>query len=90
MKQNDLDILQNMHKDLRRYKYWYYELHNSQISDYDFDMLEKKYDKLCDDLGIHLRLRVSEHVGFSFRIPMDIRNFYTYNSVLNFAVPKDD
>ena len=78
---NDLDILQEMHAKLRKCKYWYYELHNSLISDYEFDMLEKKYDRLCDDLGIHLKLRVSESVGFSFRIPMDLRN-YIYNNDL--------
>lgn len=89
-KEENLEDCQIIHADLRKYRYWYYNLHNSLISDYEYDMLEKKYDRLCDYIGINLELRVSEKVGWDDLIPMNLHNFYTFNTVLNRAIPKDD
>lgn len=89
-KEEDLNDAQITHADLRKYRYWYYNLHNSSISDYDYDMLEKKYDRLCDYLGVDLRLRVSEHVGWDDLIPMNLNNFYTFDKLLSRVIPKDD
>lgn len=40
------------------------------MSDYEFDMLEKEYNKLCDKFSIEEEKRVTNFVGFSVMIPM--------------------
>lgn len=62
------------HKELRRYRYFYYERSETLISDYDYDMLEKKYIKLSDELIFDQTRRIDNFVGFSFRIPMILIN----------------
>lgn len=69
------DYCIKLHKELRKYRYFYYELHQSLITDYDYDILEKKYDSLCDNLKIPHQFRVSNFVGFSINIPMNPYNF---------------
>lgn len=33
-------------------KYWYYRRSEPRLSDYDYDMLEKEYERLCEKLNI--------------------------------------
>lgn len=61
-----------MHRRLRKYRFFYYERDESLVSDYEYDMLEKKYAEECDRFGIHKRYRVDNFVGFNIRIPMNI------------------
>ena len=37
--------LQELHKLIGKAKWQYYENHNSIMTDYEFDILEKKYNK---------------------------------------------
>ena len=73
-----IEKLNEIHKSLRRYRYFYYEckdislLDNNTISDYNYDMLEKQYDKYCNELEIPLETRVSNYVGFDIGIPMNL------------------
>jgi NAD-dependent DNA ligase len=73
-----LKELNNIHRDLRRYRYFYYECENilevdkNTIPDYEYDMLEKEYDKYCNELKIPLEMRVSNFVGFDIGIPMNL------------------
>ena len=46
------------------------------MSDYDFDILEKEYNDLAEEIGIDKELQVSEFVGFSLNIPMNLNNYY--------------
>ena len=71
-----LEKLQEMHAKLRKAKYFYYERHQSIISDYDFDILEKEYNTLAEEIGVDKELQVSEFVGFSLNIPMNLNNYY--------------
>jgi NAD-dependent DNA ligase len=70
--------LNEIHKSLRRYRYFYYvcediiEIDKNTISDYDYDMLEKQYNKYCNELEIPLENRVSNYVGFDIAIPMNL------------------
>lgn len=43
-------------------KYWYYYRDAGKISDYEYDLMEKEYEKLCHDLGIEPS--ASNMVGF--------------------------
>lgn len=89
-----LDILQTMHANLRKYRYFYYECNDiikvdgNIISDYEYDILEKRYDVLCNELGIIKELRMSERVGWDVMIPMDLNNFYEYDDVLRKCILK--
>ena len=65
-----MERLQELHSTLRRAKYFYYEKSESTMSDYEFDMLEKEYNKLCDKFSIEEEKRVTNFVGFSVMIPM--------------------
>ena len=67
-----LEDLDKLHRELRRYKYFYYEKHESLISDYDFDHLENKYNIACDRHGINKNQRLDSFVGFSIIMPMSI------------------
>ena len=40
-----LNKLQELHAKLRKAKYFYYEKHESIMSDYEFDMMESEYKK---------------------------------------------
>ncbi len=37
--------------DILKYKYHYYEKSKPLITDYQYDMIEKKYEALCEELG---------------------------------------
>lgn len=71
----ELDII---HKDLRRYRWFYYEAEEPQslISDYEYDMLEKLYEKECDKLGIVTEKRITNYIGFDIAIPMSLNIDY--------------
>lgn len=38
--------------ELLKHRYLYYHLDNPSISDYDYDMMERKWHTLGDDLGV--------------------------------------
>ena len=42
------------------------------MSDYEFDMLEKEYIKLCNEFSIEEEKRVTNFVGFGIMIPMTL------------------
>jgi NAD-dependent DNA ligase len=67
--------LKELHSQLRRAKYFYFELSHSIITDYEYDTLEKEYEMLCEKFKIIKKHRISEIVGWSVMIPMDILNF---------------
>ena len=75
MKIEDLNII---HKNLRKYRYFYYEcedillIDNNTITDINYDLLERQYNKYCDELEIPLEQRVSNYVGFDIGIPMNL------------------
>ncbi len=69
----EVDVI---HKQLRKCRYFYYELHESLMSDYDYDMLEKQYTEVCDRLGLNPIYRVDGYVGSSDRIPRSLLSFY--------------
>ncbi len=48
-----LNKLQELHAKLRKAKYFYYEKHESIMSDYEFDMMESEYKKLAE-VVVHL------------------------------------
>lgn len=62
--------LQKIHKLLRRYRYFYYEMDESLVTDYQYDMLEIEYTKLCDEHNIKQEGRITNFVGFDIKIPM--------------------
>jgi len=71
----ELDVI---HKNLRKYRYFYYECKDillvdiSIISDYEYDILEKKYEKLCDELQVVKEKRITNFIGFDIGIPMSL------------------
>ena len=69
--------LNKIHRDLRKHRFLYYERDESVISDYDYDMLEKKYIEWCERLGVKPEMRINSFVGFSYKIPMNL--FYDEN-----------
>jgi NAD-dependent DNA ligase len=86
---SDLDRLQEMHAQLRRAKFFYYEKHESIMIDCEFDMLEKKYTKLAEDVGILDKHNMAtEFVGFDAISPMNLNNFYMWDSKTNKCVLK--
>lgn len=40
------------------------------MTDYEFDMLQKEYDKLCDIYKIPLQNRITNFIGFDVLMPM--------------------
>jgi len=44
----------------------------SIMSDYEYDMLEKKYNKGCDVYDVPSERRVTDYVGFSLYIPRQL------------------
>lgn len=64
--------LNEMHKLLRKARYFYYEQHKSIMSDYDYDMLEKNYDIHAQIHGVDHSMKISNFVGFDIRIPMNL------------------
>ncbi len=68
--EKDKHNLNKIHKLLRKARYHYYEMHESIMSDYDYDMLEKEYDEICDKMSIEHHKRVTNFVGFNIKIPM--------------------
>lgn len=74
---SELDRLQEMHSQLRKAKFFYYELHDSLMTDYEFDMLEKEYVKLAGLIGILDKHNMAtEFVGFDAVSPMNLNHFY--------------
>lgn len=73
-----IEELNIIHRDLRKYRYFYYEcedilkIDTNTISDYDYDMLEIKYTKYCNELEIPHNLRITNYVGFDIGIPMNL------------------
>lgn len=72
--------LQELHKLIGKAKYFYYEYDNNEkdvqiMSDYEFDMLEKKYDKYCEILNAPKERRWSDVVGFSWDVPLTLFPF---------------
>lgn len=70
-----LDKLQEMHAQLSRAKYLYYEAHKSIMSDYEFDMLEKQYAELAEIVGISDRHNASKVIGSGI-LPRNLNHFY--------------
>jgi len=64
--------LQEVHKQLSKAKYFYYEKSESIMTDYEYDMLEKQYIKFCDVYKVPSERRVTEFVGFSLYIPRQL------------------
>jgi hypothetical protein len=50
-------------------------LYQSIISDYEFYMMEKEYNKICGILEIEKELRVTEFIGWNIKIPMSLYSF---------------
>ena len=50
-----------------RAKYHYYIKDNPIMSDYEYDMMEREYDNLCNNLGI--KPTASDMVGFDIKRP---------------------
>lgn len=77
--------LQEIHKNLRKYRYFYYECSNiisvdkNTISDYEYDMLEKKYDKICNAYDAPRERRVTNFIGFSNGIPKQLFENFPQN-----------
>ena len=67
-----MEELNKIHRLLRRYKYFYYEKNISLVSDYYYDIIEEQYEKTCTSYNIIKCNRVSNFVGFSILIPMNI------------------
>ena len=64
--------LQDLHKKLSKAKYFYYEKSESIMTDYEFDKLEKDYDKYCEIYNAPIERRLSSFVGFSHNIPRQL------------------
>ncbi len=72
-----LNKLQELHAKLRKAKYFYYEKHESIMSDYEFDMMESEYKKLAEVVGINDKHNMAtQFVGFDAFSPMNLNNFY--------------
>lgn len=56
--------------DLFCHKYLYYELNQPIISDYDYDMLERKWAKLGQELGLLSEDDTMPCIGFDEKHPM--------------------
>lgn len=65
--------LSEMHSLLRRYRYFYYEKNVSLVTDYEYDIMEKEYDKMCTLHNVPKSSRISSFVGFSINIPMQLK-----------------
>ena len=73
-----LNKLQELHAKLRKAKYFYYEKHESIMSDYEFDMMESEYKKLAEVVGINDKHNMAtQFVGFDAFSPMNLNNFYS-------------
>lgn len=64
--------LNNLHRKLRKYRYFYYIKHESLISDYKYDMLEKHYYRLANYYNLDEGKRITNFIGFDRFIPMNI------------------
>ena len=49
------------------------------MSDFDYDVLEKKYDKICDAYDAPRERRVTNFVGFSRVIPRQLFENFPQN-----------
>ena len=73
-----IEELNTIHKNLRKYRYFYYEcddvisMDKYTISDYDYDILEKRYSVLCDELKVSQEKRITNFIGFDLGIPMSL------------------
>ncbi len=50
-------------KRLLRRRYEYYVLDDPKISDFEYDFIERKYENMCEDLG--LESVVKDMVGYN-------------------------
>lgn len=64
-----VENINKIHKLLRKYRYFYYEMSETLVSDYEYDKLERTYSTMCDRMGINSPDMITKFVGFSFRIP---------------------
>ena len=48
-----MDEFNELQKELLRHKYLYYELNSPVISDYEYDMLERKSFSMAKELGFN-------------------------------------
>lgn len=71
-------LIDKLHYQLRRARYFYYHKDAPEITDYEYDILEKQYEMLCNDNRISLEKIIDNFVGYSDAIPMSI--FYTFNN----------
>jgi thiol-disulfide isomerase/thioredoxin len=72
---SELDKLQEMHSKLARAKFFYYEKHESIMTDYEFDIIEKEYSILSKKIGIQDSHSASEAIG-SKALPRNLNHFY--------------
>lgn len=70
------NYLNNLHRKLRKYRYFYYIKHESLISDFMYDMLEKRYLTGCNKFNIPEKERITNFVGFNIGIPMNLSQHY--------------
>lgn len=70
-----LNKLQELHAQLRKAKYLYYEAHKSIVTDYEFDMMEKEYAKLAENIGISDRHDASKVIGSGI-LPRNLNHLY--------------
>lgn len=69
-KKTELHELNFMHKQLRKARYFYYEKSKSIMTDYEYDIIEKRYDELCYKYKICEGSKITNFVGFNIAIPM--------------------
>lgn len=74
-----IEELNELHKLLRRAKYFYYIEHESLISDSEYDKLEKEYRKQCEIHNIPEEINIYNHIGFSHDIPLSLGFDILYN-----------
>ena len=71
--------LQELHKKLTKARYDYYEKSESNMTDFEYDMMEKEYNKYCEIYNAPKERMVSSFVGFSWDIPLTLFPFLENN-----------
>lgn len=69
-----LNNIQELHSNIRKLRYYYYEMHVSLVTDYEFDLMEKEYTRLCNIINIPNEIRITNFIGFDIGIPMNLIN----------------
>lgn len=54
---------------LLAHKYAYYELNNPIISDYQYDLIERKYYNALEDFQVNLDEYLTNWIGFDYNHP---------------------